>query len=511
VSVVSETASLGAYLWRLEIDRPSGGARRSLSELVAVAPRRTDEHLALRLLGRDPARAEAVARTHLRVRTVPWALGLRTKSGKDRGLQIARCGRLRPAEGYESEEHSLVHVWCRDRACPCCQRARARKLSAQLRCAMKVRLQQRPAATLLFVTLTMPKLPHAIAGCRTALDRVFAAYGKLTDTKSMPGREFRRLFPGGVRTIEITYSGEGDVHGSHVVQYDGYHPHLHLLLEVAHGVDAQEAIRWLIARWLDVAVGASAAAQKALPADERRIGQLTKYVTKPLEQASSRPAVARELFEAIKGRRLIHGFGAWKDWKRWVDGDTKVVGPPEKLLLCSVDLGQLFRLTNPGCPPTRIYFERVIDGERITRVRDASQVWDDLEIAERGRRAAAKGLGDAQESTPQQRFLSDAGLNFLAPSDVAPANVAPSNVAPSDVAPLNWSDICGPEIRQRRDAIIDGWEFGEIDSVEVVGAAMDSVATDSVPWGAWLLARSSSRTPTGPRRGVPPYPRATAC
>jgi hypothetical protein len=167
--------------------------------------------------------------------------------------------------------------------------------------------------------------------------------------------------------------------------------------------------------------GSSSSAQKIVDADMQRIGQLCKYVTKPLEDAAKTPDVARELFSALHRRRLMHGFGEWRDWQTWV---TEERVPTAPVLVCSVDLGQLFRLTSPGQPPTRVYFEGYVRGERVTEKRDAAEVWQRLEEGVRGQAPAlARGAGASSvaeqpcpgsrpRGSPGRHPASESGLSF---------------------------------------------------------------------------------------------------
>lgn len=275
---------------------------------------------------------------------------------------------------------------------------------------MEYRHRLKPDGKWWFVTLTLPKLPHHLCSAREALQRVMDVWAELTKGNTIPGRSFRQFFPGGVRTIEVTFSQKGDRHGDHVVEYDGFHVHLHLLLELGDDVAEWHAREWLLQRWLELVPGASASAQKILDADMRRVGQLTKYVTKPLEDAARLPDIARELFQALHGRRLMHGYGTWKDWKKW-DAEDEKPFEPDPMLECSVDLGQLLRITMPGSGCSGgVYFEGFVRGERVRVRRLASDVWDELE---RSARSSARRISEASaEAEPPPRFRSDPGLTF---------------------------------------------------------------------------------------------------
>lgn len=419
--------------------RPQGGARGGTApsaDQVAVAPPGSADAFALRMLGVDTDGLEQRAHTNLRRKAVAWAAGLLTPGGTDRGRRIAGCGQVRPAMGAESGQIGLCQLRCRDRACPSCQRARSRQLGHRLRAAVQHRQQQAPDARLLFVTLTLPKVPLRECGATSAVARTMAAWQALSKSNTKRGRAFRERFAGGVRTVEVTFSARGDVHGEHVVEYDGYHVHLHILVELADGTDGEEAVAWLLGEWCGAVVpGAREEAQKVVDLDMQRVGQLTKYVTKPLEDAASRPHIARELFAALHGRRLIHGFGSWKDWKKWVeeddDGDAG-----EVLLVGQSSLGEVERQTRPGLLGRYDYevvFTGWVGGGVAERVVPGVDVWDAIEadsrtFAERRRQARANDMPHSSSSPARvvepkpahsPHALSDPSLSFQKP-DVRP-------------------------------------------------------------------------------------------
>ena len=333
---------------------------------------------ALKTLGREADVFEKHARTALRRKALHWAAGLFTAAGRSRGARIAFCGHLRPAIGAKTGAVGMTQVMCRDRACPACQRLRSLELGHALRGAVEHR-QSQGDARLLFITLTVPKLPHSKCPAVASLNRLLDYWTKLSRGNSKRGRKFLELFPGGVRTVEVSWSKKGDRYGAHEVLFDGFHVHLHLLAELGAGVRRSRAVAWLVDQWCAL-TGAKPDAQNIQDMDVARVGQLTKYVTKPLEDAASRPEIARELFGALHGRRLIHGWGSWKNWKQWAELEPNPRA--EVLLLAVMDLGQLEVATRPGLPgrhDTDVVFVGYPDGDRLEKSMAAVDVWDAIE------------------------------------------------------------------------------------------------------------------------------------
>ena len=72
--------------------------------------------------------------------------------------------------------------------------------------------------------------------------------------------------------------------------------------------------------------GARLNAQDVRLMDHRKAGELVKYVVKPFE--IDNPSAAREVFEALHGRRMISGFGNWRDYRKWEGVKAKADDEP---------------------------------------------------------------------------------------------------------------------------------------------------------------------------------------
>lgn len=357
---------------------------------VAVAAPGSDIRGVLRMLGEDPERFERAAQTELRRKTVAWARncytprfrrtktaisGVTSGGGTNRGERIMRCGRPHAAETEGSGTMQIVQKRCRDRACPGCQDCRAVKLRHELREAVGCRRRTLPveawSGRQWFITLTKPKVKHsrdasfdecvraAAASIRDVLDR----WSELTKGNTKLGRDFAARFSGALRALEVTFSRKGDRHGDYVVPYDGYHAHLHVLVEVSPGVDVNAALSWLRKAWCTLVGGSAAAQQGWAPLDDRNIGEIAKYIVKPMREVAGMPNVARGLFEATHRKRLLHGQGTWKSWRKWLQRE-----PAVPRLVCTNDLGAMMRQVNRSGTTGRVLFERFgvdHDGRRI--------------------------------------------------------------------------------------------------------------------------------------------------
>lgn len=245
------------------------------------------------------------------------------------------------------------------------------------------------ASPFVFATLTQPKRARHLEQPRAAVERIVRAWKRMTDTHGALGRRFREYFAGGLRTVEVTYSrrGERQHNGGRRTQFSGYHAHLHVLLEVAEGVDRSIAMYELREMWLEAQPDATASAQCIRAAAVADAHQLCKYVTKPLELVAGNDAVLRELFAGLHGLRLLQAFGCWlgraerEGWRSWGPQQERE-GPAAMPRWRGPEIGELLRwsierLRTPGCSP-RVAFTRP-DGEE--RWVDANEAWSMIEAA----------------------------------------------------------------------------------------------------------------------------------
>lgn len=258
---------------------------------------------------------------------------------------------------------------------------------------MRVRASRRDGVLFVFATLTQPQRPAHEEGARGAVDRVVATWQRMTHSKRASGRDFREYFAGGLRTTETTWSEATDAK-----PFDGFHAHLHVMLEVREGASRADACAWLMRAWLRECPGASYAAQCIKAARFEHAGELCKYVTKPLEDCAERPAILRELFSALHGVRLLQAFGEWQGrdgragW-RTLGGDTVGMGSLAPMRR-GPEVGDLLRTISKPIEGTtgRVPFVGAEPSDVV--MVDGANAWAEIErsFAERARRAAPRPL-----------------------------------------------------------------------------------------------------------------------
>jgi hypothetical protein len=175
------------------------------------------------------------------------------------------------------------------------------------------------------VTLTVRKEDRDTHGLVDVLAQLLDCWRAVTNAANRKRhQQWRRFVVGGMRVVEVTYSprGKRNRDGS-VVKYSGWHPHLHLLIELRAppaGVSWAEHRaafeQWLRAEWYGNTRAAGPRGQCFVAVDRARVGQLAKYCVKPFAVGDSNREVARECMESLDGRRLMAGFGSWKGWRK---------------------------------------------------------------------------------------------------------------------------------------------------------------------------------------------------
>lgn len=255
-----------------------------------------------------------------------------------------------------------------------------------------MRVRGADGVVFLFATLTQPKMYGESA--RDAVHRLYVSWRRLSNSTATRA-DFREMFSGGLRTTETTWAPAGmqREHGGRV-DFDGFHAHLHIMIEVKPGVRPGDAAAWLTNAWLDASPGSRHAAQLVRRARFDDAHQLAKYVTKPLEEHRGDASVVRALFEGLHGLRLLQAFGSWvaKDgapgWRAWAydnDDDADEVHEPA---LRGPEVGELLRVVSRPIEGTthRVGFSAPSAG-RVVWV-DAETAWRAVEDAFRARIAA---------------------------------------------------------------------------------------------------------------------------
>lgn len=256
-----------------------------------------------------------------------WVHGLwtngRKRSDRPRFERIRRCGWLELTYNPKARSPGYRQNRCRDRACPSCARDRSRQMSAKLRRFRHEREKEVGGRRLAFVTLTHRK---ALAeGPGEATTRLLGEWRRLWRRAAIGGAWRRRdgakvwrpgVAQGYVRAVECVWSAAGRKTApngaTYVTRHDGWHAHLHVVLELADGVSQEEAERAVVGAWLEIADG-EAWCQRWQPLTPTRIGQVAKYITKPFELPDH---LAPTFFREMGSRRLIESGGTWKEATR---------------------------------------------------------------------------------------------------------------------------------------------------------------------------------------------------
>jgi hypothetical protein len=208
--------------------------------------------------------------------------------------------------------------------CPRCQALRSRELADHLRAWVDHRIAA--GGRLFFVTLTIPK-PHGYDPT-PAIDEVLAHWRWRTNIREPGGEAWTMVVAGAVRSLEVTWSPKGARRkdGS-LVPYDGWHAHLHLLVELRKQASEHE-LRALVSEWIDLVRGDERAndVQRIASGADKPVGELCKYVAKPLSQ-DMKPDLGRSLAKALHRRRMQVGVGSWKTWRRWAEDHVEPSEP----------------------------------------------------------------------------------------------------------------------------------------------------------------------------------------
>lgn len=298
-----------------------------------------------------------------------WARALHAAELPARAARVAGCGTLRAAivehrvtktinaTGYAADR-------CRDRLCPRCASMRAHELGHDLRALIEHEHHGRKAVgtRMFFVTLTQVK--DSAETPAQALARLHRAWQRTVLKKWKAGERLRDVVCGGVRAIELTYS-DGKTPNKHgYIPKEGWHAHVHAIVEASKNVHAwwpQMRERWL------ALTGGDGIAQHCQPLTERRIGQLTKYPVKPFELTHRKQVRAIAL--AIDGARLLEGWGRWRGWQG--RAERLRAQPVAKLRACGTSLAVVLQHhagTTESMTPCSVSW-RIRDADGIVRDR----------------------------------------------------------------------------------------------------------------------------------------------
>jgi hypothetical protein len=384
------------------------------------------------------------------------------------------CGRLVLARelGEDSSTWGLAHAWCHDRACPHCMATLQRTRAASLRDFVAPHIRSSLFVTLTQPKRSIDdEGPGQAADRVLGRDRegVETGHGYRALWRGASGRFLRLFFCGGLRALEVVLSSAGtERRDGSKVEITGWHAHIHALLQVTapsseaclqaakwvrrrlRTLDGDErevaiaesirlqsiarslkklgprieageglanewrelASRVVLSRWLAVCEGADAPAQDVQPADGDRVGQVTKYLTKPFELRD--PRRARELFVALESRKAIKAWGTWRSWAK--DADEEDDEDDAKLEVSCTPVRALFAVLDSDADG--FFGETVVVDFRTYEVAaSARRVMDD--VAKVGRTFSARDRqhafdgDDARLREATRRRAGELRLNAL--------------------------------------------------------------------------------------------------
>ena len=215
---------------------------------------------------------------------------------------------------------------CNHLLCPCCSAARSRRLLAKYLPILSTYKANK--LHLYMLTLTWPPtgsaLPtgsgsvgagrawfenHSIEGLRSNLSIGIKAWGKLWGRKKKRLSGALKNVLGAVLSMEVTYSSE-----------HGWHPHFHVIIatDKFQGVSATE----LYQDWKNLGGGSV----RISPIRKlENVIEIFKYAVKPLEadkkNLKSAVQTRYKIYQALKGSRLIRGYGDFFNFGDIVLGD----------------------------------------------------------------------------------------------------------------------------------------------------------------------------------------------
>ena len=230
-------------------------------------------------------------------------------------LKIRACG---SDIGLNKDGRITTANFCRERLCPMCQRRKSLKTYSDF---CKI-LKDLNDFSFVHLVLTVPNCNGS--ELRNTLKHMERCSSRLFKIDTV-----EKAFKGVARCTEVTYNKKNN----------NYHPHFHCLVAVnksyftSRDYINHKTLRHLwstlwrmkednLRRIKDDFISAFNLLDSDLlqvhvtKADEGALPEIAKYAVKPLEmdlQGKERSAVLQELYEALKGKRMIQTFGIIKD------------------------------------------------------------------------------------------------------------------------------------------------------------------------------------------------------
>lgn len=209
----------------------------------------------------------------------------RTEQPSSRRRNFANCGSdtyvLRSTE--YPDVYRLAGSACHDRFCLPCAQERSRAIALNV-------LELTEGRQTRFLTLTLKASSNPLS---TQLDKLYASFQALRRRKL-----WKQKVSGGVAFLEVTWSEA----------HETWHPHFHILIEGSYLPHQQLKKLWY------AITGDSFVVDIRFVRDLRTAAQyVTKYASKPFNNTFlNRAYLLDEILLALKGRKLLLTFGAWR-------------------------------------------------------------------------------------------------------------------------------------------------------------------------------------------------------
>lgn len=202
----------------------------------------------------------------------------------------------------DPDQFRVAASYCHDRFCVPCQHSRSALIASNLIDAMKDRDTR-------LVTLTMR---HDDAPLGEQIDRLYKCFRRLRGTKF-----WKSCVVGGVAVLEVHHTG----------RTNGWHPHLHVIVE-GEFINRQT----LAAKWHGITETSYVVHVRKISGSAHVARYVSKYLSKPVAGGVvAEPRLLAEAVQAMKGRRYLLSFGTWREISFLAkpdDGDDWVlVGP----------------------------------------------------------------------------------------------------------------------------------------------------------------------------------------
>jgi len=292
-----------------------------------------------------------------KIKTLTLADSFKRLDYEKKSNRVRFCGSaLAFLRNIETGEKCLKSAnFCRERLCPMCQWRTSIKVFHQVSKVMDIAEKKYKNYVPIFLTLS-------VKNCKgedlySTLDVIFAGLRNL-----FTHRKFQRIAKGLFRALEVTYDGDEvisetrykkykktyDNKGIHVgdknLNYDTFHPHIHMVLLVDKsyfkGEDYMQTVEW-VQMWrkaakLDYDPVCDIRKVKTNKGKHKAVAEVAKYTLKDSEFLVNNNDITDRLVsilsKALRGRRLYAFGGVFKEIAKELD-----MAEPDKGDLVHID------------------------------------------------------------------------------------------------------------------------------------------------------------------------------